>query len=70
MPDEQLPESARESEAERLIARIRRIQAEIAAENARPASEEEEAFTQAALEQQAYTGYICARRLGGRRLGG
>lgn len=70
VPDEQLPESARESEAERLIARIRRIQAEIAAENARPASEEEEAFTQAALEQQAYTGYICARRLGGRRLGG
>ena len=70
IPAESLPEEARnQTELELLIARIRRIQEELPAHRP-PVSEEEAAFTQAALEQQEYAGYMLRRRFNGKRLGG
>lgn len=55
------------SEAEILIERIQRIQKELPVHSEPEMSEEEEAFTQAALEQSEYTNTMIRRRLLNRR---
>ncbi len=55
------------SEVEILIERIQRIQKELPVHRPPEVSEEEEAFTQAALEQGEYTNYMVRRRLLNRR---
>ena len=68
---ESLPEETRkQTELEILIERIHRIQQELPAHSAPGMSEEEAAFTQAALEQQEYAGYMLRRHFNGKRLGG
>lgn len=69
VPEENLPEGTPKTEVEILIERIRRIQQELPVHSPPPISEEEIAFTQAALEQQEYAGYMLHRRVG-KRLGG
>ena len=51
------PEAEKKSEVELLIERIQRIQKELPAHSVPPVSEEEAAFTQAALEQMEYMDY-------------
>ena len=71
IPVESLPEETRkQTELEILIERIHRIQQELPAHSAPGMSEEEAAFTQAALEQQEYAGYMLRRHFNGKRLGG
>ena len=71
VPVEALSEDVqKQTELEILIERIQRIQKELPVHSAPPVSEEEAAFTQAALEQQEYAGYMLRRRFGGKRLGG
>ena len=55
------------SEVEILIERIQRIQKELPVHSPPEISEEEKAFTQAALEQSEYTNYMVRRRLLNRR---
>lgn len=69
VPEENLPEGTPKTEVEILIERIRHIQQELPVHSPPPISEEEIAFTQAALEQQEYAGYMLRRRVG-KRLGG
>lgn len=51
------PEEDKKSEAEKLIERIQRIQRELPAHNVPSVTEEEAAFTQAAMEQSEYIDY-------------
>ena len=71
IPADSLSEEIRgQTELEILIERIRRIQQELPVHRPPSVSEEEAAFTQAALEQQEYAGYMLRRRFNGKRLGG
>ena len=71
IPAEALSEESRsQTELEILIERIRRIQQELPVHPAPSVSEEEAAFTQAALEQQEYAGYMLRRRFNSKRFGG
>lgn len=70
VPEEALSaEGSEKNDLEKLIERIQLIQRELPA-HASPLSEDEEAFTRAAIEEQEYAIYAQRRRIGRRRLGG